>query len=163
VTCLMYVYMWIFCSVLMVCTRMCDSPQLKHVVKTSNQYRKSLCWRQLFCNFTINKLILILETFLRNLTVLHGKSKVKCVFDIHSQRWTGEWENSSYMKVRYASLHNVVSISLLLFHSYSSCCVHYIWNTKCTIKHNTYVIYNNVLHVLVHQNCHKAPLLQMFK
>jgi len=70
--------------------------------------------------------VLILVTFLRFVAVLHGKSKVNCGFDIHSQRWTGGWENSIYMKVRHASLCNVVSISLLLFDSDSSCFVDYI-------------------------------------
>ena len=34
---------------------------------------------------------------------------------------------------------------------------------KDTVKHNILMPYNNVLHVLVHQNHHQAPLLQKFK
>ena len=43
--------------------------------------------------------------------------------------------------------------NVLCFYSNSSCYVYY------TVKHNTLMLYNNVLHVLVHQNHHWAPLL----
>ena len=33
----------------------------------------------------------------------------------------------------------------------------------CTIKHNTLMAYNNMVHVLVYQNHHHEPLLQQFK
>ena len=35
--------------------------------------------------------------------------------------------------------------------------------TQHTVKHNTLMLYNNVLHVSVHQNRHRAPLLQQFQ
>ena len=35
--------------------------------------------------------------------------------------------------------------------------------TNCTVRHNTLMPYSNVLHDSVHQNHHRAPLLQKLK